>query len=139
MLIVLDRALATVTAATATTTSKSRQAVFTATIMARISYMTLPIASLVCVEVVELPLPAPRQRPNVTVMRIVAVVDVAVKAVRAVKPGASSNKYPSSKPVGPIVAVGSTIIGSIVEVPIGAYRRHSNVDGNLAWRHWCRA
>jgi hypothetical protein len=67
-------------------------------------------------------------------MRIIAVVDVAVESVTAVKPGASAKKHPANEPIGPIVAVGSTVIWSIVEVPIGAHRGHSNVDGNLGWR-----
>jgi hypothetical protein len=108
---------------------------FTATIMARVTYVTLPIPSLVCVEVVERRLSAPGKRSSVTVMRIIAVVDVAVEAMGAVKPGASANKQPASEPIGPIVAVGSTVIGSIVEVSIGAHRGHSNVDGNLGWRY----
>jgi hypothetical protein len=109
--------------------------VFTTTIMARIAYVTLPIASLVCVEVVERLLSAARKRSTITVMRIIAVVDVAVKTVRTMKPGTSPNKQSSSKPIGPIVTVGSTVIGSIVEVPIGAHGRHSNVDGNLGGRY----
>jgi hypothetical protein len=107
---------------------------FGTTIMARVADVTLPIAGLVCVEVVELLLPAPRQRSTVTVMRIIAVVDVAVESVRAVKPGACSNKHPAGKPIGPIVAVGGAVIWRIVEVPVRAHRRHSNVDGNLGWR-----
>jgi hypothetical protein len=109
--------------------------VFAAAIMARVAYVTLPIPRLVCVEVVELLLPASRQRSGVTVMRIVAVVDVAVEAVRAVKPRASANKYAAGKPIGAVVTVRSAVIRSIVEVPIGAHRRHSNVDGDLGWRH----
>jgi hypothetical protein len=125
---------------TATVTARSPwQAVFTTTIMARIAYVTLPIASLVCVEVVKRLLSAARKRSSITVVRIIAVVDVAVKTVRTMKPGTSPNKHSSSKPIGPIVTVGSTVIGSIVEVPIGAHRGHSNVDGNLGWRYRCRA
>jgi hypothetical protein len=113
----------------------SGQAVFGATIVASVAYVTLPIPRLICVEVIECRFSAPRQRSNVTVMRIVAVVDVAVEAVGAMKPGASANKHPASEPIGPIVAVRSTVIGSVVEVPIGAHRGHSNVDGNLGWRY----
>jgi hypothetical protein len=111
------------------------KAVFTTTIMARSAYMTLPIASLICVEVIKLLLSAARKRSTITVMRIIAVVDVAVKTVGTMKPGTSPNKQSSSKPIGPIVTVGSALIGSIVEVPIGAHGRHSNVDGNLGGRY----
>ena len=126
--------LAGVTAA-ATSAMTSGQAVFGAPIMASVAYVTLPIPRLVCVEVVERRFTAPRQRSNVTVMRIIAVVDVAVEAMRAVKPGASAKKHPANEPVGPIVAVGSTVIGSIVEVPVGTHGGDSNVDGNLGWRY----
>ncbi len=88
----MQRTLAGVTAA-ATTAPTSGQGVFAATIMARVAYVTLPIARLVCVEVVERRLSAARQRSNVTVMRIIAVVDVAVEAVRAVEPRARADKY----------------------------------------------
>jgi sulfite exporter TauE/SafE len=118
-----------------TATMTTGQAVFGATIMASVAYVTLPIPRLVCVKVVERRFSAPRQRSNVAVMRIIAVVDVAVEAVRAVKPRASADKHPASEPIGSIVAVGSTVIGRIVEVPIGAHRGHSNVDGNLGWRY----
>jgi hypothetical protein len=105
--------------------------VFTDRFVAGAAYMALSIPRLVPVEVVELLLPAPRQRSTVTVMRVIAVVDVAVEAVRSVKPGASSKKHPANKPVGSIVAIRSTFIWLIVEVPIRAHRRHSDADGNL--------
>jgi hypothetical protein len=56
------------------------------------SYVASPIPRLVSLKVVEALCPALRQRSNVTVMRIKPVVDMAEKAVTAVKPGASSNK-----------------------------------------------
>jgi len=109
------------------------EGVFTSTIVAGVSYMALPIPRLVGMEVVEAPLSTARHRAVVAVPRVKAVVDVAIKAVGAVKPGTGSKKHPAHKPIGPIVAVGGTIIGSIVEIPIGAHRLHSNVDtdGNL--------
>jgi hypothetical protein len=112
----------------------SGQGVFTARVMAGVSYVASAIPCLVPVEMVELVLAATRQRPIVTVVRIKAVVDVAVKTVWAVKPGASAKKHPAHKPVGPIVAVGGAVIGSVVEVPVWAHRRHANADGNLRRR-----
>jgi hypothetical protein len=90
------------------TTPKSGKGVFTRPVMARVAYVASPIPRLVCVEVVKALRPALRQRPSVTVMRIKAAVDMAIKAVRAVKPGASSKKHPANKPIGSIVAVRST-------------------------------
>jgi hypothetical protein len=75
--------------------SVSGEGVLGATIMRCVAYVALPVPRLICVEVVELLFPACRQRSMVAVMRIIAVVDVAVKAVRAVKPGAGSNKHPA--------------------------------------------
>jgi hypothetical protein len=108
--------------------------------MAGIAYVASPIPRLVSLEVVETLRPALRQRSNVTVMRIEAVVDMAVEAVWAVKPGTSSKKHPANKPIGPIVAIRSTVIRCIVEVSIRAHGSHSDVyaDGNLAFRRRSR-
>jgi hypothetical protein len=117
----------------------SGQGVFSAPIMARVAYVASPIPRLVSMEVVELLLAAPRQWSMVTVMRIKAVIDVAVKAVGTVKPRASTKKHTANKPIGPIVAERSTVIWGVVEVTIGTNRRRSNADGNLGWPQGCRA
>ena len=123
------------------TTPISGEGVFSLPFVTGVAYVPSPISRLVCVEVVEALRPAFRQRSNVTVMRIKAVVDMAVKAARAVKPGASSKKHPLNKPIGPIIAVRSTIIWGIVEVPVRAHGSRSDVDadGNLGSRHGCTA
>jgi hypothetical protein len=92
-------------------------------------------------EVVEALRSAIRQRSGVTVMRIESVVDMADKTVRAMKPGAGSNKYPANKPIGTIVAVRSAVIGGIVEVSIRAHGSRPDVyaDGNLSPPHRCTA
>ncbi len=119
----------------------SGEGVFSLGFMASVAYVALPIPRLVSLEVVEALRPALGQRSIVAVMRIKAVVDMAVKAVRAVKPGAGSKKHPAHKPIGPIVAVGSTVIRGIVEVPVRAHRSRSDVyaDGNLGLRLRCTA
>lgn len=118
------------------TTAISWEGVFGTPFMATVAYMALPIPRLVCVKVVEPLLPAFRQRSGVTMMRIISIVDVAEKAVWAVKPGTGSEKHPTDKPIRPIVAIGCTVIRRIVEVPIGADGGHSNVyvDTNLGLR-----
>ncbi len=123
------------------TTPISRESAFSFPFMASITYVASPITCLVSLEVVEALRPALRQRSSVTVMRIKAVVDMAVKAVRAVKPGASSKKHAANKPIGPIVAVRSTVVWDIVEVPVRAHGSRSDVyaDGNLGLRHRCTA
>jgi hypothetical protein len=115
----------------------SGEGVFSFPFMDSFAYVASPIPRLVCLEVVEALRPALRHRSNVTVVRIKAVVDMAEKAVRAMKPGTSSKKHPAHKPIGPIVAVRSTVIWGIVEVPVRAHGSRSDVyaDGNLGWRH----
>jgi hypothetical protein len=123
------------------TTPISGERVFSLPFMASVAYVASPIPCLVCLEVVEALSPALRHRSSVTVMRIKSVVDMAEKPVRAVKPGASSKKHPANKPIGPIIAVRSTIIWGIVEVSVRAHGSRSDVyaDGNLGWRHRCTA
>jgi hypothetical protein len=119
----------------------SGERVFCPGFMASVAYVASPIPRLVSLEVVEALRPAPRQRSNVTVMRIKAVVDMAVKAVRAVEPRACSKKHPANKPIGPVVAVWSTVIWFIVEITIRTHGSRSDVyaDGNLSSPHWCTA
>jgi hypothetical protein len=119
----------------------SREGVLRLPFMASIAYVASPIPRLVCLEVVEALRPALRQRSSITVMRIKAVVDMAEKAVRAVKPGASSKKHPANEPIGPVVSVWSTVIWGIVEVPVRTHRGRADVyaDGNLGSRHGCTA
>jgi hypothetical protein len=120
----------TIAAARMSTAPESR-VVFAVGIMVRIAYVAASIPRLVSLEMIERLNTTPRRWASVTMTRIVAVIDVAVKAVRAMKPWASSKEYSAGKPIRPIVAVGSAVVGGIVEVSIGAYRGYSNVDGNL--------
>jgi hypothetical protein len=108
-------------AAMTTTASISREGMLIARIVTRGTYVTLSIPRLVAMEVVERCLPATRQRPVITVMRVVAVIDMPEEPMRAVEPGASSNKQAADKPVRPVIAVRSAIVWSIVEVSVGAY------------------
>jgi hypothetical protein len=79
---------------------------FTPRVVAGIAYVALTVARFVALEVVERLRPAFRHRSSVTMLRIVAVVDVAVKAARTMKPWTGSDEQPASKPVRTIVAVG---------------------------------
>jgi hypothetical protein len=118
------------------TTPIPGERVFSLPFVAGVAYVASSISRLVSLEVVEALRPTSRHRSNVTVMRIKAVVDVAVKAVRAVKPRASSNEYPAKIPIGPVITIRSTVIWSIVVVPVRAHGSRSDVyaDGNLGWR-----
>lgn len=123
------------------TTPISGERVLGLSFMAGFAYIASPISRLVSLEVVEALCPALRQRSNVTVMRIKAVVDMAVKLSVAVKPRACSNKQSANKPIRPVITVGSTVIRSIVEVSVRTNGSHSDVyaNGNLSLRHRCRA
>src|ERR1700722_15990580 len=119
------------------TTPKSGQGVFTFPFVGSVAYVASPIPRLVCLEVVKALRSALRHRSSVTVVRIKAVVDMAIKAVMAVEPGASPKKHPANKPIGSIVAVRSTVIWRIVEVSVRTHGSRPDVyaDGNLGWRH----
>jgi hypothetical protein len=118
------------------TTPISGEGVFSAPVVASGAYVASTVPRLVCLEVVEALRAAPRQRSSVTVMRIKSVVDVAVKAVRSVKPGAGSEKHPANKPIGSVITVRSAVIRGIVEVSVRAHGSYSDVyaNGNLGLR-----
>jgi hypothetical protein len=111
----------------------SGEGMFTTAIVRSVAHVALVIMRLVRVEVVELLCPARGQRSVIPMMRIIAIVDMAIKPVGTVEPGTSSNEHPTRKPIRTIVPIGCAIIRSVVKVPVGAYRCHSNVDGNLGW------
>src|ERR1700693_1554390 len=119
------------------TTAISGERVLTLRVVASVAYVASAISRLVPLEVVEALRPALRHRSSVTVMRIKPVVDMSVKAVRAVKPRACSKKHPANKPIRPVVTVRSTVIWGIVEVSVRAHGSGADVyaNGNLSWRH----
>jgi hypothetical protein len=92
-------------------------------------------------EVVEALRPALRHRSGITAMRIKPVIDMSVKAVRAVKPRACAKKHSANKPIRPVVAVGRAVIGFIVEVSVRTHGSYSDVyaNGNLSLRRGCTA
>jgi hypothetical protein len=123
------------------TTPISGERMLTPRFVASIAYVASPISRLVSLEVVEALRPALRHWSSVTVMRIKPVIDMSVKAVRAVKPRACSKKHPAYKPIGPIVTIGSAVIWGIVEVSVRTHGSGSDVDanGNLRLCRRCRA
>jgi hypothetical protein len=108
----------------------SREASFFGSVMIGGTFVTLAIARLVSMKVVEWLLAALRQRSTVPVVRVKSVVDVTVEAMGTVKPWTCSYEQPADKPVGAIVAIRCAVVWCIVEVPIGTHRRHSNVDAD---------
>jgi hypothetical protein len=108
---------------------------FPTAIVASSADVALPIPRLIRMEMVKRLGATFRQRAVVAIMGIVAVVDVSVEAVWAVKPWTGADKDSAHKPVRPIVAVGSTIIRGVVKIPVRTYRRYSNANRNLRRGH----
>jgi hypothetical protein len=66
----------------------------------------------------------------IAMMRVIAVIYMAVPAVRAMEPRTCSNEYAVGEPLWPIVAIGGAIVGGVVEITIRAHRRRSNIDAD---------
>ena len=99
-----------------------------------IADVALSVTRFVCLEVLEGPCAALGQWSVVAIMRIPAVIDVAIEAVWAMEPGTGSDENSAGKPIRPIVAVRGAAIRRIVKISVWAYRRRSNIDGNLGGR-----
>jgi hypothetical protein len=122
------------TASAAAISSLDTGTAFTTAVVASIADMASSVARFIGMEMVERPLAAVRHGADVTMVRIVAVVDVAIKAVTAVKPWTGADEDSSNEPIRTVVAVGGATIGFIVEVPVRTHRRASNADGDLGRR-----
>jgi len=120
-------------AATATMVISLRSgAMFTGPVVASVAYMALPITRLVCVEVVERLFAARRHGSSITVMRVVAVVYVAIEAVMTVEPRAGADEYPVTVPIRPVISVDSTVVRSVVVISVGASGLNTDVDTDLS-------
>jgi hypothetical protein len=89
----------TVTTATGMAAAPESGAVFIVGIMTCIAYMAAAVPGLVSLKMLERLGSASGHRASVTVTRIVAVIDVAVEAVRAVEPWTGSDEESAGKPV----------------------------------------
>ncbi len=77
---------------TTTMTALRSGTVFAAPIMARITNVTSPVPRLVRMKVIERLLSTRRNRPIVPATRIIAIVNVSVKSVTAMKPWPCSDE-----------------------------------------------
>jgi hypothetical protein len=75
-----------------------------------------------------------RMWTSVTVMWVEAVINVAVKVARTMKPGAGSDEHSAAEPLRPIVAVRGAIVRREVVVAIRADRTGSDIYGDLGGR-----
>jgi hypothetical protein len=73
----------------------------------------------------------------IAVIGMEVVIYVALEVGRAVKPWASANEDAARKPLGSIVAVGSTAVGSGLIVTVGTIRGHADLDADLglSWEY----
>ena len=122
-------------AAAAATAMESRQRMLALRPMARLPNVSVPVPRLISLEMIETLRSALGQRPVIPIPRIEPVIDVPIKSVRPMKPGPSPNKYAAHKPVRPIISIGRAVIGCIVEIPIRAIGRRSDVYNNLRRSH----
>jgi len=95
-----------VTTPTGPPSSGKSGAAFAAPVMSRSARVAMLIVRRVCTETVEWLLPAFWLRSMVAVVRIEALVDMAIKPTTPVVPGAGPDKYPSSEPIRTIVTIG---------------------------------
>jgi hypothetical protein len=66
------------------------------------------------------------------VVRIVAVINVTVEAVRPMKPGPGADENSASEPIRTVVPIGGAVIGRVIEVPVWAYWRRPNLNDYLS-------
>ena len=124
--------------ATATTTaiaSLDSRLMLVYRFVAGVADVALAVASFVAVEVLKGLSTTIGNRSVIAVVGIVAVIDVTIEAMGAVKPRAGAYEEAAIKPVGTVVAVGSAVVRGVVEVSVGAHRCDSNVDRDLGRCH----
>jgi hypothetical protein len=116
---------------TTTATMETRQRMLSTTRVASLANVSVPIPSLIALEVVELLRSTSRQRSVIAMARIIPVIYVPVEASMPMEPRPCTDKHASIKPIRPVVPIRSAIIRRIVEVPIRAIRRNADPDNNL--------
>jgi hypothetical protein len=67
------------------------------------------------------------QRALVSMMRIEAVIHVAMETRRAVKPRSGSDKYAVNKKIRSVVSIRSTAIWRVIEIPIWTDGRNPDI------------
>jgi hypothetical protein len=93
--------------------------------------MAASITHLVSVEVIKGLVSTLRMGPPVAVMWIETVINVAVKVVGAVKPGADSDEHAAVEPLGPVVSVWRAGVRGGILVAIRASWFCSDIDRDL--------
>jgi hypothetical protein len=113
-------------------TTVPRERVFSGGVVVRcFDHVAVAVTGLIPLEMVECLRATGRQRASVSVMRIEAIIHVAMETCRAVEPRSCSNKYAVNKPIWPVVPIRSAGIRRVVEISIGADRSRSDLYSNL--------
>jgi hypothetical protein len=110
---------------------------FSASVMPGVAYMAPSVTRFIAMEVIERSLAARRQRPTIAIVGVKAIVHMAIETGVTVEPGTRSDEQATDEPVGPVVAVGSAVIGRVVEVAIGADGLDADTDGDLGRPKGC--
>jgi hypothetical protein len=100
-------------------------------VMTSWSDMASPISRFVGVEVIERRFAAARHRSMVTVLRVIAIINVTVKTTSAMEPRTRTYENPARKPVWSIVPIWSTTVRRVIKVPVRTNGRSSDADRNL--------
>lgn len=96
--------------------------------MSRLTDVSLSIPRFISLKMVERSRSALRQRSVVAIVRVVAVIHVAIETMRSVEPWSGSVESATDEPVGTVVAIGGAIVRRIVEVAIGTDRLDPDTD-----------
>jgi hypothetical protein len=123
--------------ASAAAAAVSGQSMLATGFVVSVANVAVAVARLVALEVVELTGASLRQGTVVTIPRVKAIVNVAIKAGAAVKPWTGTNEHPAEKPVGAIVAIRCAVERDVIKVAVGANGSHSDADGNLRRPQGC--
>jgi hypothetical protein len=114
--------------AASTTTAEPRQRAFLATSVAWCcDHMAFAVTGFIPLEMIECLRTTSGQRTLVSMMRIEAVVHVAMETRRSVEPRSHTDKYAVSKPIRPIVPIRSTAIRRVIEISIWTDGRRPDI------------
>ena len=112
----------------ASTTAEPGQPAFSASIVAWCcDYVAATVTSLIRLEMIERLRTTSRQRAVVSMMRVEAVIHMAMETRPAVEPRSYTYKYAASKPIRPVVPIRSTVIRRVIEISIWTDGRSSDI------------
>jgi hypothetical protein len=95
--------------------------------------MAMPIAHVIAMECLTVGysmLATCREAAMISIMRVEVVVDVPIEIIMAVVPRTRADENAAVKPLRAVVAVGSTVVWSVVIVAVRASRLDTDADAN---------